>query len=121
MTAYSRRKGNAWEVALVAWLNRRGYAAITSRNARGGTQGGVDIITDLPVAVEAKSCARIELAAWVDQAVAQADDSAPGAVFVKRKGKADPGEGYVVMRADDFVTLVGDLSTKPLDDEAVPW
>jgi hypothetical protein len=105
----------------VKWLNTRGWAAITSRNARGGSQQGVDVITDLPVAVEAKNCAKLDLAGWVDQAVAQADDTAPGAVFIKRRGKADPGDGYVVMRADDFVSLVADLLARPLDDEAVPF
>jgi hypothetical protein len=121
MSAYSRSKGNRWEQQVAAWLNTRGYAAITSRNARGGSQQGVDIITDLPVSVEAKNCKRWDLAGWVDQAVEQADHTAPGAVFIKRPGKADPGDGYVVMRADDFVDLVADLSSRPLDDDAVPF
>jgi hypothetical protein len=117
----SRRTGNEWERDLVKWLNRRGYAAITSRNARGGSQQGVDIITDLPVSVEAKRCKAFDLAGWVDQAREQADESAPGAVFVHRRGRADPGEGYVVMQANDFVDLVADLSSRPLDDKAVPF
>jgi hypothetical protein len=105
--ATSRNRGNTWERQLAEWLRSRGWQAITSRAVRGGTQHGADLITDLPVCVEAKNHARIDLAGWVDQAVGQAGGDL-AAVFVKRRGRADPGEGYVVMTADQFERLIRD-------------
>ena len=103
--AYSRSKGNRFEVAMCKVIVAAGWRAITSRNARGGSQGGADLITDLPVVVECKDQARFDLSGWLDQAIAQA----PGdlaAVFVKRRQK--PAEqAYVVMRADQFLELCG--------------
>ncbi len=101
--AYSRSKGNRWERDVCRLLVNAGWKAITSRNARGGAQMGDDVITNLPVCVEAKNQARMDLSGWLDQAVAQA----PGdlaAVFVKRRQK--PAEqAYVVMQADQFLEL----------------
>ena len=105
--AKSRRKGNVAEQAVCAALERMGVAALTSRNARGGRQSGVDIICpDLPVSVEVKNGSRDELPSWVDQAVAQGDETAPGAVWHKRRGKADAEDWFITMRARDFVELV---------------
>ncbi|MCA1781888.1 MAG: hypothetical protein LC679_06850 [Intrasporangiaceae bacterium] len=103
--ATSRRKGNAYECAVAAWLRSKGFRAITSRDARGGSQGGADVITDFPTTIECKNHAKLDLAGWIDQAVNDAAGD-PAAVWVKRRGKGDVGESYVVMRADDFVALV---------------
>jgi hypothetical protein len=103
--ASSRRKGNAWELAVCRLLVARGWRAITSRNGRGGAQGGADVITDLPVSVEAKNRKDWDLAGWLDQAIRDAGDD-PAAVFVKRRQKpAD--QCYVVMRADQWLDLAG--------------
>ena len=120
MSAYSRNKGNAWECAIAKYLRDHGYQAVTSRDLRGGTQGGSDIITDFPTCIEAKNHAKLDLAGWVDQAV---DDAAGdwASVWVKRRGKSYVGESYVVMRATDFVALVGELAVRPLDDTEVPF
>lgn len=103
--ASSRRKGNVYEVAVAAWLRSKGFRAITSRDGRGGAQGGSDVITDLPVCIEAKNHARHDLSGWLDQAVNDAAGD-PASVWVKRRGKGDVGESFVVMRAEDFVALV---------------
>ena len=103
--AYSNNKGKKWEQALCRLFVASGWTAITSRNARGGKQEGVDIISDLPVCVEAKDQARFDLSGWLDQAVSQAEGSL-AAVFVKRRQKP-AAEAYVVMRADQFLELCG--------------
>lgn len=113
--AYSRSKGNRWEQQLVGWLISKGIQAVTSRNNRGGTQAGADVICDLPVSVEAKNHKSLALASWLDQAIQDADDC-PASVWIKRRGKANPGEAYVVMRADQFVELV----TGECVDQQVP-
>jgi hypothetical protein len=103
--ATSRRKGNRWELDVCRLLAARGWQAITSRNGRGGAQGGADIITDLPVSIEAKARKEWDLAGWLDQAVSDAGGD-PAAVFVKRRQRpAD--HGYVVMRADQWLDLAG--------------
>lgn len=107
--ASSRRKGNAAEVAVVNALKARGVDAMTSRNARGGSQGGEDVICDLPISIEVKSQARDALASWLDQARAQADDS-KGAVVHKRARKADAGEWFVTLQFSDFIELVAELT-----------
>lgn len=118
--ASSRRKGNHFEVQVAAWLRDRGWRAITSRDARGGAQGGPDLITDLPVCVEVKNHSKIDLAGWVDQAVEDAEGD-PAAVWVKRRGKGDVGQSYVVMRACDFDRLVKQLATAPLADDLIEF
>lgn len=107
MGATSRRKGNVAEQAVCAFLNGVGLEAMTSRNARGGFQQGIDVLCpDLPVSIEVKNGSRDELPSWLDQARAQGDDTAPGAVFHKRRGRADAGEWFVTLQASDFVELV---------------
>ena len=68
---------------LRAW----GWAARTSRSVQ-GVQGGADLITDCPLSIEVKDHARMELAAWVDQAVAQAQPATPGACSTIVVGRA---------------------------------
>lgn len=101
----NRRTGKEYEVATAAWLRSKGFRAITSRDGRGGAQGGSDIITDFPACIECKAHAKWDLAGWLDQAVEDAAGD-PASVWVKRRGKGDVGESYVVMRASDFVELV---------------
>ena len=103
----SRRKGNRAEVAVVNYLKAHGYDVETSRNARGGTQKGADVLGDFPAAVEVKNQARLDLAGWWAQAVEQANGG--NAVVVhKRVGKADPGEWWVTMDLATLVRLLND-------------
>jgi hypothetical protein len=104
----SRRKGNRAEVAVANYLKAQGFDVETSRNARGGTQKGADIIGDFPAAVEVKNQARMDLSGWWAQAVDQANGG--NAVVVhKRVGKGDPADWWVTM---DLQTLVRLLERK---------
>ena len=100
--ATSRRKGNTAETAVAKCLRDHGYTAITSRNARGGTQMGGDLISDFPAVIEIKNHAKMDLAGWWRQAVAQADDQ-PAVVIHKRVGYANPENWWVTM---DLITLI---------------
>jgi hypothetical protein len=104
--AAARRKGNRAELDVVAALRRHGWQAITSRAARAGTQAGADLITDFPLVVEVKDQARMELAGWVDQAVAEAGGS-PACVVHKRRGKAEAEDWYVTMTFGDMLRWLG--------------
>lgn len=104
----ARRKGNRAEVAVVNFLKEHGWDVETSRNARGGTQKGVDVLGDFPLAVEVKNQARMDLAGWWTQAVEQADGGIPVVVH-KRVGKADPGDWWVTMDLQTLVRLLDDM------------
>ena len=120
--AKSRRKGNDAEVAVANWLTERGFEAITSRNARNGSQGGADIICpDLPLSVEVKAGARDQLAVWLDQARAQGDEDAPGLLVHKRRQRSDPGEWFATMSLEDLVSLVERLRWEPSKWSEVPF
>lgn len=104
--AASRRKGNRWELDVCRLLVEAGWHAVTSRSGRGGTQHGADIVTDAPVAIEAKNQQRLDLAGWLDQAITQAAQvGLPAAVFIKRRQKP-AHEGYVLMRADQYLEML---------------
>ena len=103
--ATSRRKGQKAEQAVARMLRAWGWAARTSRSVQ-GVQGGADLITDCPLSIEVKDHARMELAAWLDQAVAQAQPGAPGVVFHHRRGKGQPEDWYATMRVADLLELV---------------
>jgi len=105
--AASRRKGNRAEVEVVRVLREAGYEAETSRNARGGSQGGADINTDFPAMIEVKNQARLDLATWWKQAQDQAGDI-PAVVVHKRVGKGDPLEWWVTMDMQTLLRLVGE-------------
>jgi Holliday junction resolvase-like predicted endonuclease len=100
--ATSRRKGNRAEVEVVAALRRAGWQAVTSRNARDGTQGGADVITDFPMVIEVKNVARMDLSGWWRQAVEQAGDDLP-VVIHKRVGHANAEQWWATM---DLATLL---------------
>ena len=103
--ATSRRKGQKAEQAVARMLRAWGWAARTSRSVQ-GVQGGADLITDCPLSIEVKDHQRIELSAWLDQAVRQAEPGRPGVVFAKRRGRANAAEWYAVMRVADLLELV---------------
>jgi hypothetical protein len=107
--ATSRNRGNQYERDICRLLLLHGWDAITSRNHQQGRQAGADVITNLPVSVECKAQARLDLSGWLDQAIKDADDC-PAAVFIKRRGRPTD-KSYVVMRADQFLELVGKTTT----------
>ncbi len=103
--ASSRRKGNRAEVEVVHVLREAGFAAETSRAARGGYQSGEDIVTDFPASIEVKNQTRLDLAGWYEQAKAQAYGK-PAMVVHKRVGKGQAREWWVTMTLDDLLRLV---------------
>jgi Holliday junction resolvase len=57
--------------------------------------------------IDVKDHAQMQLAAWVDRSVEQAENArrSAGVVWHKRRGKADPGEWYVSMTGGSFLAL----------------
>lgn len=101
----SRRKGNRAEVEVVRVLREAGFEAETSRNARGGTQRGEDIVSDFPMSIEVKNHARIDLAGWWAQAQEQAH-GAPAVVIHKRVGKGQAEDWWATMDLRTLISLL---------------
>jgi hypothetical protein len=103
----SRRKGTSWETAIVQFLRDNG-APHAERRALNGNKDRGDIAGIPGVVLEAKSAARLDLAGWADETEAERrnDNAAVGATWIKRRGKASPAEGYVVLRGDQLVALL---------------
>ncbi len=102
-----KRKGTAWESAIVAFLKGEGWPHAERRALAGSADRG-DIAGVVGVVIEAKSAARVELAAWLDEANAEAvnDRARIGAVWFKRRGKTSPRDGFVLMDGQTFATLL---------------
>ncbi len=103
----SRAKGTAWETRLVEYLRDQGWPHAERRAMQGSRDRG-DIAGVVGVVIEAKSCRAVDLAGWLDETtVEQANAGANvGAVWVKRRGRTNPGAGYVVMAGATFTTLL---------------
>jgi hypothetical protein len=101
----SKRKGTAWESAIVDYLRANGVPH-AERRAQNGAKDRGDIAGVPGVVFEAKSAARVELGPWLLEAEAErANDGADLAVvWHKRRGKTSAGDAYVTMSG---ATLVG--------------
>jgi len=106
MTA-SRAKGTAWESKIVDYLRGTGVPHAERRAANGSKDRG-DIAGIPGVVVEAKSAARVELAAWLAEAETERanDGAALAVVWHKRRGKTSAGDGYVTMTGATLIQLL---------------
>lgn len=103
----ARAKGTRWESAIVAFLRVAGFVQ-AERRALGGARDRGDVAGIPGVVIEAKSAARLDLAGWLAEAEAERvnDGAVYGVVWAKRRGKASPADGYVVMSGRAFVELL---------------
>jgi hypothetical protein len=103
----SKRKGTAWESAVVTFLQENGVRHAERRALNGAKDRG-DIAGIPGIAIECKSAARVELASWMDEAQAERDNDGAdvGLVWIKRRGKTNPGSGFVILTGDDLVQLL---------------
>jgi hypothetical protein len=102
----ARAIGTRWESAIVDYL-RQWWPAVERRAMHGANDKGD--IAGLPgVVIEAKSVKTITLAAFVDEAKVEARNAGAniGAVWIKRRGKTSPADGYVVMDGYTFAFLL---------------
>jgi hypothetical protein len=107
--AGSRRRGKGWELACRKALTSIG---IPCRAPQAGESGDDIVLTAsaMPVlSVECKDKDSIPtgaLGAAVDQAQRQAGPNRVGVTWVKRRGKPDALDGFIVINARDFWTRV---------------
>ncbi|HEX6968855.1 MAG TPA: hypothetical protein VF174_08630, partial [Micromonosporaceae bacterium] len=114
-----RKKGTAWETAIVQYLRANG-ANHAERRSLHGMQDRGDIAGVPGVVIEAKAGAwRPE---WMDKAEVERrnDGHAPVAVvWHKRRGKASPGDGFVTMTGAQFVNLLRQAAYLPETPESL--
>lgn len=105
----ARAKGTRWESSIVQALHDAEFTGAERRVLHGRDDRG-DIAGVAGLVIEAKDCARTELAAWVDEAEAEArnDGARYGVVWHHRRGRSSPAEGYVSMSGASFLRLLAD-------------
>ncbi|GAA2609751.1 hypothetical protein SMC26_39535 [Actinomadura fulvescens] len=110
MSNPNKRRGTEWETAGTRFL--RAEVPDGDDIRRVAQTGRLDIgdVHAAPFALEFKNTAKLELAAYVDQAEAEAHNAGLpfGAAVVKRRGKG-PGAGYVVLSLATFARLLAYL------------
>jgi len=110
----SKQKGTAWETAVVAYLREALADERIERRTLSGShdRGDVAGVTcwQQRVVIEAKNCARQEMAEWLREAEAERanDDALAGIVVSKRRGIGTTRmpEQMVSMHLRDLVALI---------------
>lgn len=103
-----KRKGTAWETAIVTFLKAAGFLYADRVPLSGAKdRGDVTIGPGSPV-IEAKNQARHSFAEWCDEAEQERvnADADHAAVWAKRRGHTSPGKGYVVLTGEAYVALL---------------
>lgn len=107
--AKSRRKGAVFERQVVNWLRDHVWP---DAERRGAGFEAADVINTGDYIIECKSQERIDLPGWWRQAERQAGEQTP-LLIIKKKGVADTGECYAVLRLDDLLPLLLEMETQP--------
>lgn len=115
MANRAKQKGTSFETSIKRYLNSNGFLK-AARTVLKGSEDTGDIngirnnLAERELAIQCKNQRKLNLSGWLDATVEQASKlgkSMP-ALVVKRAGKGEKalGDTYVVMRLDDFVTLL---------------
>lgn len=111
----SKQKGTSFETSIKRYLNDKGFVKADRTVLKGGGDTGdingiIHGLAGRHLAIQCKNQRKMNLSGWLDATVEQAKrlGKALPALVVKRAGKGEKalGDTYVVMRLDDFVTLL---------------
>ena len=97
MASPEKRKGSLAERLVVEYLRAHGFPR--ARRTQAGTRGDIGDIDGVPgFAIEVKNHARLDLAGWVAQMLAEMEEKGVdnGVVIAKKRGTTDPGEWYAI-------------------------
>ena len=110
----SKRKGTAWEAAIVDHLRECGWPHVERRALNGSVDRG-DIAGIPGVVIEAKNEKTITLAAYLDEANTERrnDHANIGVAWFKRRGRTSPADGYVLMDGAQFTALLREAGYHP--------
>ena len=103
----SKARGTAWETAVVRYLHEHGFPKARRKVLTGKLDEGDIDLGSCEITIEAKNCKSITPSEFVDEAVREARNAggAYGVAVVKRRNRGT-GEGYVMLRLEDFCDLV---------------
>jgi hypothetical protein len=109
MVNRNKAKGTTWESAIVAYLKSRWWP-FADRLTLSGSQdrGDIRLGDGIKVVIEAKNEKSITLAGYIKEVEAEVKNAGAdiGAAWIKRVGKTDPAEAYVVMTGETFTKLL---------------
>lgn len=105
----SKRKGTGWESAVVTYLRENGVPHAERRSLNGANDRG-DIAGIPGVVIECKNEKTITLAAYADETETERrnDGARIGLAWIKRRGKASPAYGYVLLDGATAVRLLAE-------------
>lgn len=105
----AKSRGTRAETAVVHTLRAEGFVH-AERRALNGNQDRCDIAGIPGLVIEVKNQARLALSEWVAEMETgrDRDGARYGAVWHKRRGRADPRDWYVTMTGRDFLRLLAD-------------
>lgn len=103
-----KAKGTRWESTIVTWLRGQGFPWADRVPLSGARDRGDVTVGPGSPAIEAKDQNRLSWAEWLDEAEEEAVNAgAPhGVVWAKRRGKASPADGYVLMTGRAYAGLL---------------
>lgn len=98
----AKKKGNVWENKLANWLRSHGFKATKDPSSGSHSERG-DIVNEMNLTIESKSCKTVKLMEWwkqVDYAATQQRNEP--ALFIHVDGMPD-NEWLVVMHSEDWI------------------
>lgn len=107
MTNRNKAKGSQFERDVVCHLRANGFPHAERAYGAGRPDDRGDIDGIPGVVIEAKNCARLELAKWIEEAERERANAnaAYGVVVYKRRGH-NAAKAYVTMTLDTFAAIM---------------
>lgn len=104
----SKAKGTAAETEVVRYLSNFAGLKVMRNPLQGSNDKGDIYVEGLPLVIEVKNCARMELSEWLKEAEIEKNnaDADVGIVWHKKKGKSSAESWYVTMTGLDFMVLL---------------
>jgi len=103
----NKAKGTAEETLVTNYLNDNGILAMRNPPQGAKDKGDINLVS-IPVVIEVKNHARMELASWLDEANTEKFNAGAeiGVVWHKRARKGSPGQHYVTLDGESFLVLL---------------
>lgn len=107
----AKQKGTATETAVVRFLQENGIDARRLPLSGSKDMGDILISGDKTVTVEVKNHRAMNLAEWIDEAIAEKINAGTdlGVVIHKRLRKGSPADWYVSMPVSEFLAILKEL------------
>lgn len=109
MSTPARKKGTSHETAVVNWLHEHGWRHARRYPAKGNRdEGDIALGDGIPVTVEAKNRARMDLAGFIGELEAEMINAGTetGCVVIKRRGTTNVAEFYALTTFAQWNDLV---------------